>query len=508
MIEPILTMALARKIAQNTAIQVGGKLIGTVLSLIAAGFVLRYLGDTGFGRYTTIVAFLQIFGILVDFGLYIILIKKLATLDETKTNVASNIFTLRVISGIVVLGIAPLTAWIIGMYHATYSPEIVQGIALTTLFFLFISLNQLLSGIFQKFLRTDWIALAELIGKSVLLVSTLVVIWAGMDLLWIMGTLVVSSGANFLVNFIASRKYIKLKFYLNWKITKDILREAWPIALSIFFSLMYFKGDTVILTFYEPAQVVGWYGAPYKILEVLITFPAMFAGLVLPVITSAWQKKALGDFKQKLQKSFDALVIVSIPMIAGVMVLAPHIMQVLAGGEFTNSIPILRILIIATAAIYVGTLFTYLVVALDKQKVMILGYAFVALSALAGYFIFIPRYSILGAAWVTVYSEIATLLIALCIVMTTSRSRIKFGRLLKVVAASIGMYAALAWTAPFVSSALGDTLTSLSQSWQSAMMLAIFIPVGALVYFLILAATRGLTREDIKSLIQLQSGKP
>ncbi|MFH1426001.1 MAG: oligosaccharide flippase family protein [Candidatus Kerfeldbacteria bacterium] len=494
-------MSVARKIAQNTAIQVGGKLIGTVLSLIAAGFVLRYLGDAGFGKYTTIVAFLQVFGILMDFGLYIIMIKKLAVLDDNSTKTASNIFTLRVISGIGVLALAPLAAWIISFWNGLYTPEIITSIALTTFFFLFVSLNQLLSGIFQKFLRTDWIALAELAGKAVLLFATLNVIWAGLDLIWVMATRVVSSGTNFLVNFLASRKYIKLRFTLDWALTKEIIKEAWPIALSIFFGLMYFKGDTVILTFFESEQVVGWYGAPYKILEVMITFPAMFAGLVLPVITNAWKTADTERFRRMLQKSFDALSFIAIPMIAGTLVLAPDIIQVIAGNEFGNSVPILRILIVAAAAIFVGTLFTYLVVALDKQRTMIFGYAFAAVTSLVGYFIFIPRYSIYGAAWVTVYSEIAILLIALGIVLYTSRVHLSLYRLLKAVLSSAIMFLLLAYLAPVCR----DILFSFANpTWAAVYTLAIAVPAGGLVYVLLLFLSRGLSIKDVRSLTSLK----
>lgn len=499
MIDPVF-MSVARKIAQNTAIQMGGKLVGTVLSLIAAGFVLRYLGDSGFGKYTAIVAFLQIFGILMDFGLYIILIKKISTLDKKSEELASNIFTLRLISGIGVLALAPLAAWIISFVNGLYTPEIIAGIALTTFFFLFISLNQLLSAIFQKFLRTDWIALAELAGKTMLLLSTLWVIMAGLDLLWIMGTLVVSSGTNFLVNFFASRKYMKLRLTLNWKTTKEVVKEAWPIALSIFFGLMYFKGDTVILTFFEPEQVVGWYGAPYKILEVLITFPAMFAGLVLPVITNAWQKGDLPRFQRILQRAFDALSLIAIPMIAGTLLLAPEIIQVIAGNEFSNSVPILRILIIATAAIFVGTLFTYLVVALDKQRQMIFGYAFAAVTAIAGYLIFIPRFSVLGAAWVTVYSEIAVFAIALCIVMRTSRARLALHRTAKAALSSVIMVLVL-WYAAAMMRNLVDGVTP---TWGAVLTLVSCGVAGAAIYAGLLFASKALTTSDIKDIVKLR----
>ncbi len=494
-------MSLSRKIAQNTAIQMGGKMIGTILSLIAAGFLFRYLGDEGYGRYTTIIAFLQIFGILMDFGLYIVLIKHLALIEEKNSAEVNTIFTLRVFSGIIVLGGAPLVAWIASFYSNLYTIEVIQGITLTTLFFLFISLNQLLSAIFQKFLRTDWIALAEFLGKITLLGTTLTVIWAGGSLLWVMSTLVISSAVNFAVNFLASRKYMHLRLYVDWAIVKSVVQEAWPVALSIAFGLLYFKGDTVILTFFESEEVVGWYGAPYKILEVLITFPAMFAGLALPSLTAAWGKKDLVSFTRMLQKSFDALVLFAIPMIAGTVALAPEIVGVIAGDQFENSEQILRILIVATAAIFVGTLFTYLVVALNKQRVMIFGYAFAAITSLAAYLIVIPRYSIIGAAWVTVWSEIAILLIAFSIVLFTSRVKLSLVRFVKGIAAALLMYAFLLALLPTIHALFANS----GQLLADVGVLVILVPAGAAIYAIAMIGMKGLSLKDIKEIAQLRS---
>ena len=71
-------MSLTRKIAHNTIIQIVGKSISTVIGLIVASMLFRYLGKEGYGNYTTVMVFLQFFGILVDMGLYIILIKKIS----------------------------------------------------------------------------------------------------------------------------------------------------------------------------------------------------------------------------------------------------------------------------------------------------------------------------------------------------------------------------------------------------------------------------------------------
>ena len=59
-------MTLAQKIFQNTLIQTIGKAITIMIALIGFGLMTRYLGQKDFGYFSTIYAYLAIFGILVD----------------------------------------------------------------------------------------------------------------------------------------------------------------------------------------------------------------------------------------------------------------------------------------------------------------------------------------------------------------------------------------------------------------------------------------------------------
>ena len=68
-------MTLGKSIAYNTVIQIFGKIATISLALVSFGLMTRYLGQAGFGYYTTALAFMQFFGVLVDMGFYIICLK-------------------------------------------------------------------------------------------------------------------------------------------------------------------------------------------------------------------------------------------------------------------------------------------------------------------------------------------------------------------------------------------------------------------------------------------------
>lgn len=492
-------MSLQNKILKNTGVQVAGKLGGALLSFWTSAMLLRYLGPAGNGEYTAILAHLTMFAIVADFGLYIILVKHLATLTEEHEKDAHALFTLRIISGVVILGLGVVVAWLV----PSYPPIIRYGILIAASFNFLMSMNQLLSVVFQKHLRADWIALGEIVAKTVLLVGTFLVIMLNLNLLWIMATISVSALSNVAINFFASRRYFKFKILIDWQRWKSILKEAWPLALNVLFTMMYFKGDSLILYFYRPAAEVGLYGAPYKLLEVLITFPAMFVGLTLPILTAAWQRKDFPALYKGMQRSFDFLCVVTLPVVGGGFALAYPLTLLLGGPEYIPSVPILRILIFAVGAIYFATLFTYMVVAVDKQRTMMYGYAAAAVVGLSLYFTLIPPFGMYGAASVTVLTELLILAISFFLVRRATRMKLRWGILPKTLLASLVM-AAVVWVLRFA------VQGALSSFWHVSVMssrfvlveLLLLVAIGSGVYIALVVLMRAVSPQDVRDLLK------
>ncbi len=101
-------MSLTARIARNTFVQIIGKVVSVVVAAVSIGLVTRYLGQAGYGQYTTALAFVEFFGVLADLGLYIIALKKISEIGTDAEKFFNNIFTLRLISAIVFVGLAPL----------------------------------------------------------------------------------------------------------------------------------------------------------------------------------------------------------------------------------------------------------------------------------------------------------------------------------------------------------------------------------------------------------------
>jgi O-antigen/teichoic acid export membrane protein len=394
-------MSRTAAIAKNTIVQAVGRTIGTVLGLLTLGVMTRYLGAGGYGAFTTVTSFLQFFGILVDFGLSLTTVAMLSEAGVDRDKVSANIFTLRVVSAAIFFALAPIVVLLF-----PYPGEIKAGVGIAAASFFFLAVNQVLTSVLQKELRMARSAVAEVLGRLGLFLGAWYVAREDMGLGWMLAALVLGNLLTAFWNWLLVRKLVDLSWRFDWPVWRDIADRSWPIALSITFNLIYLKGDVIILSLTRAQEEVGIYGAAYKILDVLTVIPIMFMGLVLPLLVKARAEGKPNDWNRIMQKSFDFMAVLAMPLIAGALVVGRELMVLFAGDGFAESGPLLVILIIACAAVFFGSMFGHAVIAVKQQKKMVWGYAIDAVLATALYLAVIPAYGPTGAAWVTVFAEV------------------------------------------------------------------------------------------------------
>jgi len=481
-------MSLAKKIAHNTLIQIAGKIVSTVLGLFSLALITRYLGQTGFGEYTTVTTFLTFFAVIADLGLTLITVQMISGEKSEENKILNNLFSLRLVSALIFIGIAPLT-----VMFFPYSISVKIGVLIAAASFIFPALNQVIIGLFQKKLCMDKSASAEIFSRVVLLGGLLLSEKMNGGLNGILIVSVISAASSFILHYIFSRKFAIIKLEFDFSLWKKIISRSWPLAITIVLNLIYMRADILILSLFRGPEVVGLYGAAYKIIDVLTTLPFMFAGLVLPILTSAWLEKNHTYFNKVLQKSFDVMAIVAIPLVIGSQFLGGPIMTAVAGNDFAVAGDILKVLILAVAAIFLGTMFSHAVIAIDRQKKMIGFYVFTSVSSLIAYLYFIPRYSYFGAAAVTIYSEVMIAIFSAYCIFKYSRFLPKLTVFLKSLAASAAM-GAFIYFLP-------------KQYYQGNLVgLLIILVLASLIYFLILCLLGGIKVEDLKSIFKKQTG--
>ena len=196
-------MEISKNIAINTIASYIGRAVGTIFALTSIGLITRALGKEGFGEYSTIVAFLTTAQILADLGLHQLLTREISQHPERERELFSQFFTLRLVFAVLFLSVA---AGIVFLFP--YSTDVKAGVAVSAIAFVFLSLSQLFSSIFQKYIQVYKAAFAELIGRAAQLGVVAFFFITSPGLLGFLAALILGSFSIFAVNaFFAYRLF-------------------------------------------------------------------------------------------------------------------------------------------------------------------------------------------------------------------------------------------------------------------------------------------------------------
>jgi O-antigen/teichoic acid export membrane protein len=403
-------VSIGRKIAWNTIVQLVGKVITTVISLVIVALITRRLGVATFGDYTTILAYSQLFAVFADLGVNVYLIKLLSQPGVDETEEVGVAFTLRLLSaaGVLLLGYF-LT------YFLPYTPLVRLGIAIALIAIFAQTVNALFVSVLQAKLEMHYAVITDVLGRLTVLLVTLVALSFNRGVLWVVGGVTVGALLNVFLSYLFANKFIRLKNRWSPEAMRRILQAALPISITAILSFLYFKVDTVLLSTLSlsggrtNATEVGIYGSAYKVLELLTVVPGIFVGNLFPVITRylATQDDRLPLL---LQRAFVFLAAFSFPITA-LLVLEPEkVIGFIAGQGFLAAAAPLRILAFAVLINFFSTVFTYTVLALSRQKALVVAYSVALVFNLAANILFIPRYSYIAAAYTTFLTEIIVLI--------------------------------------------------------------------------------------------------
>lgn len=434
-------MSTSKALAQNAALQIAGKATATILGVLTVAVLARYLGVEGYGQLTIILTFLSIFAVIVDFGLTLTTVQMISEKEANEEEILGNLMSLRIISAVLFLALAPVIALLF-----PYDDIIKMGIAIGAVSYLFGSTAQMMIGVFQKRLMMGRAVTAELLNRSLVFLGALFAPFFGLSLVGILMIFVVGNALQLLTILIFTSKLVKVGLKFNSKVWKTILIRSWPIGASIFFNLIYLRGDILFLSLYRSEAEIGIYGAAYKVVDVITVVPVMYMGLILPILIVKWSAKSKIDFNKFMQDTFDFMSVLALPFAFGAIAVGVPVMELIAGKEFSEAGLVLAVLGPAAAIVFFGAFFGHTIVAINKQKPMVWGYFAVAVLTVIGYMVFIPTHGIWAAAWMTLAAEVLITIVTAIVVIKVSKFKPKLLMLSRATLASLIMFGVLMLT--------------------------------------------------------------
>lgn len=450
-------------LARQSIIQLTAKILSTLIGLVVVALTTRALGPTGFGAYATIVTFLQFAGILADLGLTMVAGRSLGENALPRAHLLGNILSFRTTTAAVAFALAPIVA-----LAFPYPTEVKAGIALTAIALFMSSLASSLGSVFQAELKAGWLGLAEIGGRLTLLGGTLLAAGYGLDLHAFLWVLVASSLASLAITWAGVQRLAPHSFQIDLAVWGKLWRASWPVALTITLNLAYFRTDLIILSTLRPAAEVGWYGAAYRLLEVMLTVPAVVGGFVLPLAARLRAKDPAGLI-HLYQGTFDGLTALGLAVVMGSAIIGVPFMLALSGPDFAIAGELLFPISLAAAGAFAAGACGYIIYALDLQRTVLPYYFIAALTAIAGYTLAIPAYTYWGAAWVTAGINMG-MAVATAIVLWRRGYRLSLTRWPKLLLATLALTLGLIAPLPLIAKLTFGIGLWLFALWQAKLL--------------------------------------
>jgi len=201
---------------------------------------------------------------------------------------------------------------------------------------------------------------------------------------------------------------------------------------------MYTILDTVILGFLSNETAVGLYTASIKLTKITIPFIISFGVVLLPKLTKSVSDNNWKEAQHLLGESFHFISFFSVPVLMGLMVLAPEFIIVFSGSGFTPAIVSMRILSFLPLLIGFGYFFTFqILLPSGKNREMFLSVVAGMVAGLLLNFLLVPSLKEMGAAIANISCELVIAVSSFYFVRRYFDFNFKWELLLKAIIGSL-----------------------------------------------------------------------
>lgn len=219
-------------------------------------------------------------------------------------------------------------------------PQIKENIPLflilsITLIFTVIGCDWFYNGI-EDF---KYITIRGIVVKSISVILLFLLVKSKEDLLWYGVYCVVGSIGGNVFNFIRLRKYIHKENIIFAQL--HIFRHLKPAIKVFSFNVVisvYLQLNPVLLGFMKDTIAVAYFTAATKLMMMVTKISSSLGTVLMPRASHLVSEGKKEEFEKLIQKSYDFTLALTIPLVIGLICMAPYIVRVFCGSQYEDAI--------------------------------------------------------------------------------------------------------------------------------------------------------------------------
>jgi O-antigen/teichoic acid export membrane protein len=431
--DDVLTSAEAGgKVIRGSAVRVGANAAGIVVGLATAVLLLRHLGVAESGRYVTVMSLVAIAAGVADIGLNVSESRELALrAPSDDARLIANFLGQR-------LSITPVALLVIISFTvlAGYPTRMVAGTALAGAGLFMISLADAVLLRLTVQLRNAGLAFVDFLRYAVTFAGVGLLVALGAALTPFFAVQIVVGMAVVAVTplLVGRGAFVMPRF--DRAEQRSLLMKALPVAAALVLGQLYFRLVIVLMSLISSPQQTGYFGGSLRAIETLVSIPLLVAGVALPLLAAAAR-----DDRARLRYAIEGLSEGAV--IGGVLVVlvtvraAEPVMAIIGGPAFRPAGAVLRIQVGALLFIALYQMWGVSLVALGRQRDLILTNALGLLGVAVFAAVLVPPFGAQGGAAASVLGDgLLACLIYWRLRAAAGRVMVRMGFLARVAAAA------------------------------------------------------------------------
>ena len=401
-------------IRSNIALNTVNTITSVLFPVITFPYAARVLMPDGIGTISFLNGIVSYIVLITSLGIPLYAVKKISEVRDNevlRNRTVLEILTLNAllcIAGYIIVG---LLARLVPEIHAR--SEIFYALSLSILF-----TTIGVEWFYQAIEDFKYITVRAVIVRTAAAACLFIFVRTPADLLNYAFITVGSTIGNNIINFWHLRKYKIFAPGNGFSISLTKISSHLKPALMVFsitaISSIYLSLNSVMLGFMATESEVGLFAAATKITQIAITVIFSAGTVLLPRFANLEATGNITEFKSLSEKALNLSLMLSLPIVAGLMILSSPIILIFCGADYRSSI---TLLVLNSPMIFFSTIsfLTGIQILYPKGKIYI-----VVWSACAGAvvnllinFLLIPHYGAKGAAVSIVIAELTVLTVQL-----------------------------------------------------------------------------------------------
>ena len=475
-------MNKVRTIFANMSWLMISQIITSVCAFIWTLLTARYLGVSDYGILGTATSFSVIIIVVADLGVTTYITRTIAVDYNVEKEYLGNAIGLKLILSVIYLILTLFISFILGWNNYV--------ILITFLFAiesLIKSFYNLLFASFQAHEMMKYQAITNTLLNVLTLVFIVIICFADFGLIGISFAYILANMIGLIYCVLALTRHIVVpKILFDLSFFRKLIIAGIPFALTTLFYTLYYSIDMVMITQFSTTYSTGLYNSTYKLINVLTLFYTIYSAVIFPVMSKLFKngKDMLGF---SFVKSIKYLSMITIPLAVATFFYAGDVISLCYGNQYADADNVLKILIWTVCFLFINGACSMILNASHKETSVTKIYSIAAVFNAGLNLLLIPYFSAHGAAFATVLTDVLILILEMYMVSKINQLPDKhlIFDLIKIIIASAIM---------------GGVFYLVHMSLWLA------IPVGIIVYFLVIILIKFFDNDD-KIIIKQILGK-